>query len=121
MRETEKQLKSLFYEVLKLNELLRIIYMVNRQMVKRKDLGELVSDMVKELSKLGECSFTLDKERQCVKKVIEKKEIVREHSEDCKSYLEHREKQVLAYPIEIDSELGALLLITKKFGRMSLN
>ncbi|MEM4946440.1 MAG: hypothetical protein QXU31_09055, partial [Archaeoglobaceae archaeon] len=101
-------------EVSRLNELLRVIYRVNRQMVRRKDFEEVISDVVRELNKLGECSFTLDKDRECVRKAIERKEIVREHSEDCKFYPEHREKQVLAYPIEIGSKLGALLLIAER-------
>lgn len=114
LREAERELRALFSEVSRLNELLRVIYRVNRQMVKRKDFREVIEDLVRELGKLGECSYTRDTDRHCVRRAIEKGEIVREHSENCKFYQEHKEKQVIVYPIEIDSGQGALFFITDR-------
>ncbi|MCS7130488.1 MAG: PAS domain-containing protein [Archaeoglobaceae archaeon] len=114
LREAEKELKSLFSEVSRLNELLRVIYNVNRQMVKRKYFGEVISDLVRELSKLGESHLTSDRSLKCVNKAIEGKEIVRDCFEDCKLYSEHKDKQVIAYPLEIGAEVGVLLFIAKR-------
>ncbi|MEM2060297.1 MAG: PAS domain-containing protein [Archaeoglobaceae archaeon] len=114
LREAEKEIRSLFSEVSRLNELLRVIYRVNRQMVRRKDFGEVIADVVRELGKLGECFYTQEKDRHCVRRAIERKEIVREHSEDCRFYQEHKEKQVIVYPLETDSEVGALFFITER-------
>ncbi|MCS7119347.1 MAG: hypothetical protein NZ894_04785, partial [Archaeoglobaceae archaeon] len=41
-------------------------------------------------------------------------EIVRDCFEDCKLYSEHKDKQVIAYPLEFESEIKVLLFIAEK-------
>ncbi|MDI9643027.1 MAG: PAS domain-containing protein [Archaeoglobales archaeon] len=114
LREAEKELRSLFSEISRLNELLRIIYRVNRQMVKKHDFEEVLSDLVGELSKLGECCLTSNKERYCVRQAIESNEIFRGCSEECEFYAEHKDKQVIAYPLKTNSDMGVLLFISER-------
>lgn len=107
-------MRSLLSQLSRLNELLRVVYRINRQIVKSKSFEEVLADVVRELSSLGECFLSFDEERSCVRRAIESGKVVREHSEDCKFYEKHSEKSVIAAPIEIDSRIGALVLISEK-------
>lgn len=113
LKEVEKEIRSLLFRISRLNELLGVIYRINRQMVRRSRFEEVISDVVHELKALGESFFTTEKERSCVKRALESNEIIREHSEDCKFYAEHANKEVVAVPIEVNSEVGVLLLISE--------
>lgn len=116
LRETEKNLRLLFSELYRIGSLFRILYSVNRKILRAKSFEEIFEEVKKELNEIGECYIEKESERSCIKSAIEENKIVTEHDKRCKFYEEHKDKEVLAIPLSLNGTNVAMCFVSKKIG-----